>query len=53
MIFGAGLFLFVVSYALSVMKRPSKPGAIISAFGLFGCLLMLASFCMLLAKVMP
>jgi len=53
MIFGTGLFLFVVAYVVSAANAPNPPGLAIATAGLFGAALMLASFCMAISRWMP
>lgn len=53
MIFGMGLFLFVLALAMSLLSHPKKAGVTVAVAGLFGLVLMLASVCMLVARFMP
>jgi hypothetical protein len=53
MIFGAGLFLFVMALFVSLAESPKKAGRVTASAGLLGLALMLASLCMLVARFMP
>jgi hypothetical protein len=52
-IFGIGLFLFLAAGLFTAAGRPARAGLFVSCVGLLGLALMVASLCLLIAKVMP